>query len=365
MYRVLFLGWLLLAGVRATEASAPATLLGSPEPAWEGVRWIANAPARGLAPTDFRGKVLVVWFFESGSDAGLGALAEAKRTLAADGDVAFVAVQWLGWREAPTGTPEAGAKRLRDHGLDVPHAALLGEPERAHLIPAARYAVTGYPWLHVVDRAGVVRFEGAPGDAARIVSAVRTLQAVRGAAHALVGQRFGTTAPLRGFAARDGSSPFAGKPLTLLRWWTNACPHCTGSVPSLARLGRKHGARGLSLVAVYHPKGRPLTDESARQTAAQFGVSGTVAFDDRWTKYLELRDRGALRTATSISVLVDSDGVIRWVHPGPRLQDFGDPTRDGTEAFAELDRLVDRLLPPPAPPATGTGAATPARPAAR
>jgi hypothetical protein len=364
MRRLLLVGCLLLASARGLEASAAATLVGAPLPTWEGVRWVAHAPPQGLVPADFRGRVLVVCFFESGSDGGLAALAEARRSLAADRDAAFLAVQWLGWRDAPTGTPEAGTKRLRDLALDVPHATLSGEPERAHLIPAARNAVSAYPWVQVVDRAGVVRFEGAPGDAARLVSQVRTLLAVRGGAHALVGQRFGTVAPLRGFAPPDGSSPFAGRPLTLLRWWTNACPHCTGSVPSLARLGRKHGARGLSLVAVYHPKGLKLSDADARATAARFGVPPAgVTFDDRWAKYVELRDRGALRTATSISVLVDAEGVIRWVHPGPRLQDFGDPRRDGTEAFAELDRLVERLLPPPAPPATGP--AGPARPAPR
>jgi hypothetical protein len=206
--------------------------------------------------------------------------------------------------------------------------------------------------VHAVDRAGVVRFEGALADAGRLVSQARTLLAVRGGAHALVGQRFGATEALRGFAPADGTSPFAARPLTLLRWWTNACPHCTGSVPSLARLERRYGSRGLRLVAVYHPKGLRLDDTAARATAARLGVPAAgVVFDDRWAKYLELRDRGALRTATSISVLVDAEGVIRWVHPGPRLQDFGDPRRDGTDAFAELERLVDRVLPPPpAPP---------------
>lgn len=341
---------LLSASAPVTGDSAPATRVGTAAPTWDGVRWISNAPAAGLAPASYRGRVLLVVLFEGEHDTGLAALAEARKRLAPGDDVALVALQWLGWRGAEVGTPEAGAKRLRDHGLDVPHGVLLGERERIHLAPFGRYAASSLPWTQVVDRAGVVRCEGPLRDAARLVSWIETLRAVPGSAHSLVGQRIGSTAALRGLPTADGATAFAGRPLTLLRWWTNGCPHCTGSVPSLARLERRLGARGLGLVAVYHPKGRPLSDDAARATAAGMGVSGPVVFDDRWTKYMELRERGGLNTATSISVLVDAEGVIRWVHPGPRLQDFGDPRRDGTEAFAELERLVDCVLPPAPPP---------------
>jgi thiol-disulfide isomerase/thioredoxin len=142
---------------------------------------------------------------------------------------------------------------------------------------------------------------------------------------------------------------------TVRRWWTNGCPHCAGSLPALARLEGRYQARGLRVVAVYHPKGRPLGDLQAQAVAQRLSFPGVLAFDDRWAKYLELRERGNLRKATSISVLVDAEGVIRWVHRGPRLFERGDPERDGTAALAELDRLVGRLLPPPPAPARAPG----------
>lgn len=162
------------------------------------------------------------------------------------------------------------------------------------------------------------------------------------AANRLVGTRFGSLNGLRWLAREGGPVSVAVQPLTLLRWWTNACPHCVASVPVLARLEERYRARGLKLVAVYHPKGMRLGDEAARAHLQGLGFQGAIAFDDHWTKYIELRDRGGLRQATSISVLVDAGGIVRWVNPGPRIE-------AGSSDLAALDALLDRLLPPAAP----------------
>lgn len=165
-------------------------------------------------------------------------------------------------------------------------------------------------------------------------------------AHPLVGQPFGSLAALRWLTPEGGPVSLAAQRLTLFRWWTNACPHCVGSVPALAGLEARYRERGLRLVGVYHPKGSRLSDPAARDHAARLGFHGAIAFDDRWTKYLELRDRAGLRQATSISVLVDADGFVRWVHPGPRIE-------AGSADLAALDALLDRLLPPAAPAGPG------------
>jgi hypothetical protein len=162
------------------------------------------------------------------------------------------------------------------------------------------------------------------------------------AANPIVGTPFGSTEMLRWRTPEGGPVSPSAQRLTLFRWWTNACPFCTGSVPALARLEDRYRARGLRMVAVYHPKNVPLDDAAAQAYARRLGFSGALAFDDRWTKYVELRDRGSLYAATSISVLVDEKGIVRWVHPGPQI-DAGSPD------LAALDALVDRLLPAPAP----------------
>ena len=62
-----------------------------------------------------------------------------------------------------------------------------------------------------------------------------------------------------------------------------------------------------------------------------------------WNVLKALMRRGGLDTATSVSFVVDSHGVIRWVHPGPRVH--RDP--DGRHApadrdFRALEALVER-----------------------
>ena len=156
-------------------------------------------------------------------------------------------------------------------------------------------------------------------------------------ANPLLGQPLGSLAALRWLTPDGRPFALADQRLTLFRWWTNECAHCQVSVPPLADLEQRYRARGLRMVAVYHPKGARLGDAQAKAYAQRLGFDGTLAFDDAWTKYKELRDRGGLRPATSISVLVDADGIVRWVHPGPRI-------RPGSAELATLDAVVDGLL---------------------
>ena len=53
--------------------------------------------------------------------------------------------------------------------------------------------------------------------------------------------------------------------------------------------------------------------------------------------------RGAPKSATSISILVDQNGRILWVHQGPRLHPS---KKDGAvdRAFMDLDRLIAARL---------------------
>jgi poly(3-hydroxybutyrate) depolymerase len=158
----------------------------------------------------------------------------------------------------------------------------------------------------------------------------------------LVGQPFGTPDALRWARAVDRP---LGQRLTLYRWWTNACPFCVASLPVLARLEARWRARGLRLVGVYHPKGARLSDDAARAYAARLGVTGAIAFDDDWKKLEDLRRRGGLMVATSISVLVDAEGIVRWVHPGPQID-------EGSLDLAALEALLERLLPASVPDVT-------------
>jgi hypothetical protein len=323
---------LALGAVAFGSEPAPPSLVGRAAPPLEGVRFGAGPEGAGLRPERHRGRVLVVCGFEDsdpGPQAGRTLLRELARAYGRDPGVALVALH----------ATTAG----RPPPADLPAEVPVGVAGPGATLGA--YGREPLPCLVVVDREGVVRSHGPARGLADARVAVESVRALGAPANALIGQAFGATDALRGLPADADAS---GAPaLTLYRWWTNACGHCSASLPALARLERRYGARGLRLVAVYHPKGRNLRDEDARAYAARLGVGGVVAFDDRWTKFRDLQARGSLRTATSISVLVDAQGVIRWVHPGPRIHESPDGRPAGPAAdLAALDALLDRALPP-------------------
>ncbi|HLQ37466.1 MAG TPA: TlpA disulfide reductase family protein [Planctomycetota bacterium] len=170
------------------------------------------------------------------------------------------------------------------------------------------------------------------------------------AAHELVGTPLGSLAGLQWLTA-DGKAPdLAQNRLTLLRWWTVDCPFCRASLPDLSALAAEFAPRGLRLVAVFHPKGiDEFTDAALRGYLQELAVDAVLARDDRWLALERLRARGRLDEATSISVLVDQQGIVRWVHKGPRLHRDGSGEFASADAdFAALRACVDRLLPPSA-----------------
>jgi hypothetical protein len=121
-------------------------------------------------------------------------------------------------------------------------------------------------------------------------------------------------------------------------------------VPDLGQLATKYRARGLGMIGVYHRKGTRLSDAAIRATYSRLGGPDALAVDEGWRLLRPIMERGRLRRATSISLLVDRAGIVRWVHAGPRIHHASDPRYAGpAQDLRELDALVDALLPSAAP----------------
>jgi peroxiredoxin len=104
--------------------------------------------------------------------------------------------------------------------------------------------------------------------------------------------------------------------VALLRWWTEGCPYCTATAPSLLSLERKYGSRGLQVIGIFHPKpAGKWTLEQVRRAAAEKQFTFPIAVDGDWTalkRWWLTKDRDF----TSVSFLLDQNGIIRYVHPG-------------------------------------------------
>ena len=93
-----------------------------------------------------------------------------------------------------------------------------------------------------------------------------------------------------------GSPPgdLRGK-VVLVRWWSDACPMCSGALPSLGRLYEEHQREGLVVVGIYHPKPpvpiTPATLQLIQNAAKEHEARFPLATDADWTVRWEAAGR--------------------------------------------------------------------------
>ena len=106
--------------------------------------------------------------------------------------------------------------------------------------------------------------------------------------------------------------------VVLIRWWSGpGCPYCGPAASYLNSWHERYEPGGLSVVGLYHHKSTvPLTREYVRGLIEGLGFHFSVGIDTDWRTlkrwWLERHER----SFTSVTFLLDKDGVIRMVHPG-------------------------------------------------
>jgi hypothetical protein len=147
----------------------------------------------------------------------------------------------------------------------------------------------------------------------------------------------------------DGNRPVPTGSVTLYRWWTDTCPFCAASLPAVERLRQRYGPQGLQVVGVYHPKPpRMVKDDAVLAAARRIGYTGPVVVDPLWTELRRLWLSTGDRDATSVSMLVDREGIIRYVHPGPDFFPSNDPADARQDAdYRDVERAIQALLAEP------------------
>ena len=175
--------------------------------------------------------------------------------------------------------------------------------------------------------------------------AIETLAVGRGGQD-LIGTRFPKleleTRIEPGERADETDKAKAAPSVTLYRWWTDSCPFCEATLPAIESLRRRYQARGLRVIAVYHPKPpRRVADDFVLAAARKRGYRGPIAVDEDWSALRKVYLDGKKRGATSVTFLVDRDGIIRFVHPGPVFH----PSDDARFKRANDDyRLIEKAI---------------------
>lgn len=187
---------------------------------------------------------------------------------------------------------------------------------------------------------------------ARIASMLGSLRSMDRAAGA---DRIGAPAPPFRFDAWLDFEPLTLDELrghvVLVRWWTDTCPFCASSAPALRTLHEHYGPQGLTVLGVFHPKARrddPLDLPRVRRAVDQRAFEFPIAVDWNWQTGT-LKDwwlTGPDRPATSVTFLVDRQGVIRFVHPGMEYHDESGPDDHAmcVDDMRMIRREIERLL---------------------
>lgn len=135
--------------------------------------------------------------------------------------------------------------------------------------------------------------------------------------------------------------------VVLMRWFNTGCRFCTTTLPAIETLRTRYASQGLVVVGVFHPKpvGK-VNDAFVRRTARKLGFRGPIAVDEDWSTlerwWLADHPQG---NWTSVSFLLDRDGVVRWAHGGGEYHASDDPRHATCDAsYKELERTVRRLL---------------------
>ncbi|OGW85729.1 MAG: alkyl hydroperoxide reductase [Omnitrophica bacterium RIFCSPHIGHO2_02_FULL_46_11] len=127
--------------------------------------------------------------------------------------------------------------------------------------------------------------------------------------------------------------------IVLVRFWTAPhCPFCAASASALNEFYEKYHDQGLEVIGFYHHKlPAPLEPKAVQRYAEEFGFKFPVAIDYDWKTlknwWLDADDR----RWTSISFLIDKNGMIRHIHSGGQYV-------KGDSEYAQMDSKVQELL---------------------
>jgi thiol-disulfide isomerase/thioredoxin len=317
-------------------------IVGKEAPTLRDVAWIHTI--NDVAPTIKKGKVNYLFFFQSWCPGchshGFPTLKKMKKEFP---EVNFIAVQTV-FEGFSTNTKERAVADVISFGLDIPvgHDGAAGTPS-----PLMRaYRSGGTPWTVLIDKQGIVRFNGFRLQVKQGKDLLNML--IDEPTYELLPTNRGGQ-ELVGTKLKKPAFGESSAPLTLYRWWTDTCPYCEASLPALESLRKKYKDRGLKVVGVYHPKppSKTVTKEEVATLANARQFNGEVVIDGDWSQLKKWWLKSEKRPATSFSILIDKEGIVRFVHPGPVLfpseeKQFVQENND----FQLLDKAINALLPP-------------------
>lgn len=298
-------------------------MLGKPAPALQTMKWIVGIP---VALQQLRGKVVLLHFFDIITSESLEAQQQVAQLAVAHraAGLRVIGIASAGEHQEYQRPDriEAYTKRIQ-FGYSVAIDADLTRTLRA-------YHAGGTPFSALIDRKGRIRWLGY-FDRAAIDKKSRQLLDE--------GQKRSTPVPMP--ESREGreligkpAPPLvnktwlntkrgrppetSGRPL-LIRFWMNDCPYCRATGPSLRKIQKDYAERDLAVIGAYHPKPAPknVPPHHVQTAARELGFEFPIFLDNDWQYLQAIWLASGEREFTSASFLIDRNGIVRFIHPGP------------------------------------------------
>jgi peroxiredoxin len=139
--------------------------------------------------------------------------------------------------------------------------------------------------------------------------------------------------------------------VVLLRFWLMDCPFCARTAPALRELSERYKEDGLVVVGLHHPKSEGAKDTGRVRKAAQaLGFDFPIGVDNDWKTVRAYGVGSEFRSYTSVSFVIDREGVIRFVHDGGEYHaGGGDEHAHCNAALVALEQAVQAALKPALP----------------
>lgn len=150
----------LLVIASAATAENERGILGKPAPEWSVDQWLNLPPSKNkIDIQDFQGKVVYLFCFQSWCpgchSSGFPTLQKVMARFKDNDNVAFVAIQTV-FEGFASNTFDHAKEVARKYKLKIP-VGQSGEPGKRSRV-MARYRTGGTPWVVIIDRDGVVRY---------------------------------------------------------------------------------------------------------------------------------------------------------------------------------------------------------------
>lgn len=153
---------MLLTIAGAASAEGERGILGKPAPAWSVGQWLNLPPGKQkIDIQDFHGKTVYLFGFQSWCpgchSSGFPTLKRVMSRFKENDDVAFVAIQTV-FEGFASNTFDHAKQVARKYELAIPvgQSGERGKPSKV----MGRYRSGGTPWVVIIDRDGVVRYNG-------------------------------------------------------------------------------------------------------------------------------------------------------------------------------------------------------------